>query len=113
MFASQEVPEALVDYWLAWVTKVPICPQVDSVVEGVQLEGKKDAYLQVQYLEYVGDTPAGGRKFSKEDCPPNNIFDCGIVVQCKVGKLPDGKTDFHITSTVHQNILARLQYRTG
>ena len=94
MFASQEVPEALVDYWLAWVTKVPICPQVDSVVEGVQLEGKKDAYLQVQYLEYVGDTPAGGRKFSKEDCPQTTYLIVELLCHVKWENFPMVKLIF-------------------
>ena len=43
------------DYWLAWVTVAPVCPKKghDTIIDGVSLEGGKDAYLEVQYLEYV------------------------------------------------------------
>ena len=119
----QNLPPPLDDYWLAFVTTVPVCPKNNTVIEGVALEGKKDAYLQVQYLVFskvdskismcililaLQDTSAGGRVFVKEDIHPSSLFDCGAVIPYKVGSLPQGQQTITITPAVHQNILARL-----
>ena len=98
-------------------------------MDGVTLEAKKDGCVEVQWMEFtkvrtrfmhvnivfnpcvLQDTVNGGRVFSKEDVPPTMIYDVGTIVPFKVGQ--NVGSTFTVTTSLHHNLLARLQHRTG